>query len=108
MQRPLMEGDPCPDCILDIMGMAFGVVLWEVLPSTSSRVSATRPKVHALPVKDDPWNPIIAGAAAGGILTLRQGIRAVVRSSLKGELMALMLKVDSWDVGNLELAISHW
>ncbi|KAG8084069.1 hypothetical protein GUJ93_ZPchr0010g11046 [Zizania palustris] len=25
MQRPPMEGDPCPNCILDVVGMAFGV-----------------------------------------------------------------------------------
>lgn len=34
--------------------------------------------------KEDPWNSILSGAATGGILSLRQGFRAVVRSSIHG------------------------
>jgi import inner membrane translocase subunit TIM17 len=32
--------------------------------------------------KEDPWNSIVAGAAAGGLLSVRRGLRAVVRSSV--------------------------
>lgn len=34
--------------------------------------------------KEDPWNSIAAGAATGGLLTLRQGLRASARSALFG------------------------
>ncbi|GJN33007.1 hypothetical protein PR202_gb21563 [Eleusine coracana subsp. coracana] len=41
--------------------------------------------------KEDTWNSIISGAAAMGILSVRQGIPAVVRSSVLGAvLMALI------------------
>jgi import inner membrane translocase subunit TIM17 len=29
--------------------------------------------------KEDPWNSILSGAATGGILSLRQGFRSVIR-----------------------------
>jgi import inner membrane translocase subunit TIM17 len=41
--------------------------------------------------KEDPWNPIIAGAAASGILSLRQGFRAVVRSSMHGAIFFALI-----------------
>lgn len=34
--------------------------------------------------KEDPWNSILSGAATGGILSLRQGFRSVIRSSMDG------------------------
>jgi mitochondrial import inner membrane translocase subunit TIM17 len=33
--------------------------------------------------KEDPWNSILSGATAGGILSMRGGFRAVVRSSVQ-------------------------
>ncbi|ESQ41133.1 hypothetical protein EUTSA_v10015000mg [Eutrema salsugineum] len=40
--------------------------------------------------KEDPWNSIIAGAATGGFLSMRQGIVAASRSALMcGVLLAL-------------------
>ncbi|XP_019094854.1 PREDICTED: mitochondrial import inner membrane translocase subunit TIM17-1-like [Camelina sativa] len=41
--------------------------------------------------KEDPWNSIISGAATGGFLSLRQGLRASGRSAvLGGVLLALI------------------
>lgn len=41
--------------------------------------------------KEDPWNSIIAGAATGGLLQIRQGLRASSRSALVGgTLLALI------------------
>lgn len=41
--------------------------------------------------KEDPWNSIIAGAATGGLLQMRQGLRASSRSALVGgTLLALI------------------
>ncbi|XP_057794202.1 mitochondrial import inner membrane translocase subunit TIM17-2-like [Salvia miltiorrhiza] len=41
--------------------------------------------------KEDPWNSIIAGAAAGGFLQMRQGMRAASRSAFfGGALLALI------------------
>lgn len=37
--------------------------------------------------KEDPWNSILAGAATGGILSLRQGFRSVIRSSMHGAIV---------------------
>lgn len=34
--------------------------------------------------KEDPWNSIIAGAATGGLLSMRQGLRIASRSMLFG------------------------
>ncbi|KAL6878500.1 hypothetical protein ACP4OV_012670 [Aristida adscensionis] len=39
--------------------------------------------VHARQ-KEDPWNSIVAGAAAGGLLSLRQGLLACGRSAAVG------------------------
>ncbi|KAL5196692.1 hypothetical protein ABZP36_000204 [Zizania latifolia] len=127
MQRPLMEIDPCPDCILDDVGMAFGVgavggsafyflkglrnspkgarlaggmetarlnvprlagsfAVWGGVFSACDCALAYARK------KEDPWNSIIAGAAASGILALRQGIRAVVRSSLHGAVCLALIE----------------
>ncbi|XP_051207188.1 mitochondrial import inner membrane translocase subunit TIM17-1-like [Lolium perenne] len=41
--------------------------------------------------KDDPWNSIAAGAAAGGLLSVRQGLRAAAKSAASGAaLLALV------------------
>ncbi len=41
--------------------------------------------------KEDPWNSIAAGAAAGGILSVRHGTRAVGRNAvISGLLLALI------------------
>ncbi|KAJ6839749.1 putative mitochondrial import inner membrane translocase subunit TIM17-2 [Iris pallida] len=41
--------------------------------------------------KEDPWNSILAGAATGGLLSLRQGARASLRSAaVGGALLALI------------------
>ncbi|XP_073129534.1 mitochondrial import inner membrane translocase subunit TIM17-2-like [Henckelia pumila] len=41
--------------------------------------------------KEDPWNAILAGAATGGFLQMRQGFRAASRSALfSGVLLALI------------------
>ncbi|GKD24051.1 hypothetical protein Tco_1225754, partial [Tanacetum coccineum] len=37
--------------------------------------------------KEDPWNSIIAGAAVGGFLSLRQGTGPAVRSAVIGGLV---------------------
>lgn len=42
--------------------------------------------------KDDPWNSIMAGAAAGGFLSVRKGLRAVGRSSLAGGCMLALME----------------
>nr|CAB3458555.1 unnamed protein product [Digitaria exilis] len=41
--------------------------------------------------KEDPWNSILSGAAASGILSLRQGFRAVARSSMYGALLFALI-----------------
>ncbi|XP_051207190.1 mitochondrial import inner membrane translocase subunit TIM17-1-like [Lolium perenne] len=41
--------------------------------------------------KDDPWNSIAAGAAAAGLLSVRQGLRAAAKSAASGAaLLALV------------------
>ncbi|KAJ6843738.1 putative mitochondrial import inner membrane translocase subunit TIM17-2 [Iris pallida] len=41
--------------------------------------------------KEDPWNSILSGAATGGLLSLRQGARASLRSvTVGGVLLALI------------------
>jgi import inner membrane translocase subunit TIM17 len=42
--------------------------------------------------KEDPWNSIIAGASAGGLLSLRRGLRAVVRSAVVGGALLAMVE----------------
>nr|CAB3454900.1 unnamed protein product [Digitaria exilis] len=41
--------------------------------------------------KEDPWNSILSGAAASGILSVRQGFRAVARSSMYGALLFALI-----------------
>ncbi|CAL5429227.1 unnamed protein product [Camellia sinensis] len=42
--------------------------------------------------KEDPWNSIIAGAATGGFLQMRQGLGAASRSALFGGLLLALIE----------------
>ncbi|KAL7588681.1 mitochondrial import inner membrane translocase subunit TIM17-2 [Lactuca sativa] len=42
--------------------------------------------------KEDPWNSIIAGAATGGFLQMRQGFRPAARSALFGGVLLAMIE----------------
>ncbi|KAF0907225.1 hypothetical protein E2562_015732 [Oryza meyeriana var. granulata] len=117
--RLIMERDPCPDRIIDDIGVAFGMGAvggsffhfvkglrnspngariaggMQAVLMNAPRVagsfavwgglfSACDCAVVFARQKEDPYNAIIAGAATGGILSARQGLRAVVGSSLTG------------------------
>lgn len=40
--------------------------------------------INALPVQEDPWNSISAGALTGGFLQLRTGLRSAAKSAAFG------------------------
>lgn len=42
--------------------------------------------------KEDPWNSIVAGAATGGFLSIRQGIVAASSSAVLGGVLLALLK----------------
>ncbi|KAK3146956.1 hypothetical protein QOZ80_3BG0275760 [Eleusine coracana subsp. coracana] len=42
--------------------------------------------------KEDPWNSIVAGAAAGGLSAMRQGLRAVGTSALGGAAILALIE----------------
>ncbi|KAL3825198.1 hypothetical protein ACJIZ3_021227 [Penstemon smallii] len=42
--------------------------------------------------KEDPWNAIISGAATGGLLSMRQGIKVASRSALFGGVLLAMIE----------------
>uniref|UniRef100_A0A0C9RLZ5 TSA: Wollemia nobilis Ref_Wollemi_Transcript_11682_1458 transcribed RNA sequence n=1 Tax=Wollemia nobilis TaxID=56998 RepID=A0A0C9RLZ5_9CONI len=42
--------------------------------------------------KEDPWNSIIAGAATGGFLQMRQGPRAAARSAMFGGVLLALIE----------------
>ncbi|XP_031250640.1 mitochondrial import inner membrane translocase subunit TIM17-2-like [Pistacia vera] len=42
--------------------------------------------------KEDPWNSIFAGAAAGGFLSMRQGLGASARSALFGGVLLALIE----------------
>ncbi|KAF5776262.1 hypothetical protein HanXRQr2_Chr12g0522321 [Helianthus annuus] len=42
--------------------------------------------------KEDPWNSIIAGAATGGFLQMRQGLRPAGRSALVGGVLLALIE----------------
>ncbi|GMP59643.1 hypothetical protein CsSME_00022852 [Camellia sinensis var. sinensis] len=42
--------------------------------------------------KEDPWNSIISGAATGGLLQMRQGLRAASRSALVGGVLLALIE----------------
>ncbi|KAF3497442.1 hypothetical protein DY000_02055191 [Brassica cretica] len=119
MGTPDTTREPCPDCILDDMGGAFGMGITggsvyhfirgiynspagARLSGGAQYVRMNAPKVGGsfavwgglfstmdcamvyARQKEDPWNSIIAGAATGGLLSLRQGFRASGRAALFG------------------------
>ncbi|KAI3967721.1 hypothetical protein MKX01_039631 [Papaver californicum] len=42
--------------------------------------------------KEDPWNSIVAGAATGGLLNIRQGFRVASRSALVGGVLLALIE----------------
>ncbi|OVA08532.1 Mitochondrial inner membrane translocase subunit Tim17/Tim22/Tim23/peroxisomal protein PMP24 [Macleaya cordata] len=42
--------------------------------------------------KEDPWNSILAGAATGGFLQMRQGLRVASRSAMYGGLFLALIE----------------
>ncbi|WVZ66639.1 hypothetical protein U9M48_015829 [Paspalum notatum var. saurae] len=42
--------------------------------------------------KEDPWNSIVAGAATGGFLSMRQGMGAAGRSALMGGILLALIE----------------
>jgi len=42
--------------------------------------------------KEDPWNSIVAGAATGGFLSMRQGAGAAGRSALMGGILLALIE----------------
>ncbi|XP_044463207.1 mitochondrial import inner membrane translocase subunit TIM17-2-like [Mangifera indica] len=42
--------------------------------------------------KEDPWNPIIAGAATGGLLSTRQGLGAASKSAIFGGVLLALIE----------------
>ncbi|OIT07003.1 PREDICTED: mitochondrial import inner membrane translocase subunit TIM17-2-like [Nicotiana attenuata] len=42
--------------------------------------------------KEDPWNSIFAGAATGGFLQMRQGVRAASRSAIFGGVLLALIE----------------
>nr|GEZ82803.1 hypothetical protein [Tanacetum cinerariifolium] len=42
--------------------------------------------------KEDPWNSIIAGAATGGFLSMRQGLGPASRSTMFGGVLLAMIE----------------
>jgi hypothetical protein len=42
--------------------------------------------------KDDPWNSIAAGAAAAGLLSVRQGLRAAAKSAATGAVLLALVE----------------
>ncbi|GMY36117.1 mitochondrial import inner membrane translocase subunit TIM17-2-like [Fagus crenata] len=42
--------------------------------------------------KEDPWNSIVAGAATGGFLSMRQGLRATARSAAFGGVLLALIE----------------
>lgn len=42
--------------------------------------------------KEDPWNSILSGAATGGLLQMRQGVRAASRSALAGGVLLALIE----------------
>ncbi|KAI3878674.1 hypothetical protein MKW92_012186 [Papaver armeniacum] len=54
--------------------------------------------------KEDPWNSIIAGAATGGLLNIRQGFRQASRSAFYGGVLLAMIEGVGIFVNNNKLA----
>lgn len=110
MGTPETSREPCPDRILDdVGGSAFHFLKGiynspkgERLIGGSQAVRMNAPRVGGsfavwgglfsafdctmvyVRQKEDPWNSIIAGAATGGFLQMRQGLAASTRSAIFG------------------------
>ncbi|KAH6815154.1 translocase inner membrane subunit 17-2 [Perilla frutescens var. hirtella] len=54
--------------------------------------------------KEDPWNSIIAGAATGGLLQMRQGLRAASRSALFGGALLALIEGAGIVINNVMVA----
>ncbi|KAL9274581.1 Mitochondrial import inner membrane translocase subunit TIM17-2-like protein [Drosera capensis] len=71
--------EPCPDRILDDVSGAFGMgaVGGSALHFLKGiRNSPAGERLAGGANKEDPWNSIFAGAATGGLLSMRQGLGA--------------------------------
>ncbi|KAL1128029.1 hypothetical protein V6Z11_A13G218900 [Gossypium hirsutum] len=106
MGTPETSREPCPDRILDDLGGAFGMgavggtqavrmnaprvggsfAVWGGLFST---FDCTMVYVRQ---KEDLWNSIIASAATGGFLSMRQGLGAASRSALVGGVLLALIE----------------
>ncbi|RVW38325.1 Mitochondrial import inner membrane translocase subunit TIM17-2 [Vitis vinifera] len=95
MGTPETSREPCPDRILDDVGGAFGMgavggSAFHFLkgiynsPKGERVIGGSQAVRMNAPRKEDPWNSIIAGAATGGFLQMRQGLAASTRSAIFG------------------------
>ena len=41
---------------------------------------------------EDPWNPILAGAATGGMLAARAGVKAIARNAIAGGVILALIE----------------
>ncbi|KAG2257206.1 hypothetical protein Bca4012_094380 [Brassica carinata] len=57
--------------------------------------------------KEDPWNSIFAGAATGGLLSLRQGFRATGKAALVGGALLTLLQGVQIALDKLASAAQH-
>ncbi|KAJ4879555.1 Mitochondrial import inner membrane translocase subunit TIM17-1 [Raphanus sativus] len=57
--------------------------------------------------KEDPWNSIIAGAATGGLLSLRQGFRATGKAALFGGAILALIQGVQMTAEKLASAAQH-
>ena len=46
-----------------------------------------------LPLQEDPWNSIMAGAATGGVLQLRTGLRSAAKSAAFGGVLLVRARL---------------
>ncbi|XWS72507.1 hypothetical protein CRYUN_Cryun02cG0045800 [Craigia yunnanensis] len=96
MGTPETSREPCPDRILDDIGGAFGMgavggAAFHFLKGTYNSPSGAR-LIGGTQAKEDPWNSIIAGAATGGFLSMRQGLGAASRSALFGGVLLALIE----------------
>ncbi|KAI3900384.1 hypothetical protein MKW92_014819 [Papaver armeniacum] len=112
MGTPETSREPCPDRILDDIGGAFGMgaVGGQRFVGGTQAVRMNAPRVGGsfavwgglfsafdctmvyVRQKEDPWNSIIAGAATGGFLQMRQGLGPASRSALFGGVLLAMIE----------------
>ncbi|KAL4296129.1 hypothetical protein GQ457_12G020880 [Hibiscus cannabinus] len=96
MGTPETSREPCPDRILDDIGGAFGMgavggAAFHFLKGTYNSPSGAR-LIGGTQAKEDPWNSIIAGAATGGFLSMRQGFGAASRSAVFGGVLLALIE----------------